>query len=156
LSDCCLKPKWAIFQLYHGENKLHSIYGVHVARLLVFCVVFCRSLFVLCLLAIVLSPLLWFHLRFLITSFSSLEYGRSWVRASVGSNQRQYNSYLLLLRQPLTTNMVSFKHLWLILWYNNLFLWYNIVAYLYHRNKLLYCIIEIRYYIIEISYYIVS
>ena len=34
-------------------------YGVHVALSLVFCIVFCRSLFVLFLLAIVLSALLW-------------------------------------------------------------------------------------------------
>jgi hypothetical protein len=23
VSGCCLTPKWAIFHLYHGENKLH-------------------------------------------------------------------------------------------------------------------------------------
>jgi len=25
VTGCCLTPKWAICQLYHDENKLHSI-----------------------------------------------------------------------------------------------------------------------------------
>ena len=38
----------------------HSFSAVRVSRALVFCVVFCRSLFVLLYLAIVLPVLLWF------------------------------------------------------------------------------------------------
>jgi len=76
------------------HSRLCSCFsGVRVAQSIVFCVVFCRSLFLF------LSFIVWSLITVGgVMVHARLECGRSWVRTSIGSNQRLWHWYLLLIR----------------------------------------------------------
>ena len=80
--------KWAILQQYHTRNlTLPPVFSwVCVAWSLVYCVMFCRSLFVLFLWIIVLSVLLRFTASDYPLVSSNLSYQASWTQVLVSIN----------------------------------------------------------------------